>query len=366
MTLHAVWIDDAARRITVRYRRSADAGRTWEAPVDLTPELWRRSLPPAIAVAGGVVHVVWCETGQNPAGEIVHRRSPDGGISWEPARVLELEAGGAGFVSVATWSRSVYLAWADRLGRLRFKHSDDAGLTWRPAVVLGRRQREHDCSAAPRVHADGVVTYLWADLRQDYPGMRAWLGVVPVFTGRAATVTAVDARSSADEGKTWNAGAPLVKQTVDRAAPVEFRYPSLLSEHRRQVLVWAERSGGDEGRMRWMLSENGGRTWAAEGAIPAGGAPRRPSAVLRDGILYAVWSAVRGSSATIRVLRLGCGDNEYSVAEFAAGGPRTVDPSLAVTGDGTVHVLACEERDGFCTLRYFRSVMGGTWEESRE
>ena len=366
MALHVVWLDDAGGRIAVRYRRSADAGKMWEAPVDLTPEPWRRSFPPSIAVSRGMVHVVWCETGQNPAGEIVHLRSVDGGMSWEQPRVLELEAGGAGFVSVATWSRSVHVAWVDRVGRLHFMGSGDDGLTWRPAMVIGRRQQEHDCAAAPRVHADGEVTYLWTDVRQDYPGMRAWLGVVPVFTGRIATVTAIDARSSVDGGVRWDAGAPLVKQAVDRAAPVEFRYPILLSERRRRVLVWAERSGADSGRMRWMISENGGRTWAAEGGIPAGGAPRRPSAVLRDGILYAVWSAVRGSSATLRTLRLGCRDNEYEIAEIAAGGPRTVDPSLAVTDDGTVHVTACEERDGFGTLRYFRSVMERTWEEHRE
>jgi len=217
MALHVVWLDDAGGRIAVRYRRSADAGKMWEAPVDLTPEPWRRSFPPSIAVSRGMVHVVWCETGQNPAGEIVHLRSVDGGMSWEQPRVLELEAGGAGFVSVATWSRSVHVAWVDRVGRLHFMGSGDDGLTWRPAMVIGRRQQEHDCAAAPRVHADGEVTYLWTDVRQDYPGMRAWLGVVPVFTGRIATVTAIDARSSVDGGVRWDAGAPLVKQAVDRA-----------------------------------------------------------------------------------------------------------------------------------------------------
>ena len=71
--LHVVWFDGRNGDTEIYYKRSRDAGRTWGPDVRVTHSRAEASLP-SIAVADGIVHVVWSDTRDgNP--EIYYKRS---------------------------------------------------------------------------------------------------------------------------------------------------------------------------------------------------------------------------------------------------------------------------------------------------
>jgi hypothetical protein len=71
--LHVVWFDGRNGDTEIYYKRSRDAGQTWGRDARLTHSRAEASLP-SIAVADGVVHVVWSDTRDgNP--EIYYKRS---------------------------------------------------------------------------------------------------------------------------------------------------------------------------------------------------------------------------------------------------------------------------------------------------
>ena len=71
--LHVVWFDGRNGDTEIYYKRSRDAGRTWERDLRLTHSRAEASFP-SIAVADGVVHVVWSDTRDGNA-EIYYKRS---------------------------------------------------------------------------------------------------------------------------------------------------------------------------------------------------------------------------------------------------------------------------------------------------
>src|SRR5262245_115166 len=81
-TLHVTWFDERDGNREIYYKRSIDAGLNWSADTRLTnnPAI---SMFPAIAASSSVVHVVWEEYRDGNA-EIYYKRSTDAGATWEP------------------------------------------------------------------------------------------------------------------------------------------------------------------------------------------------------------------------------------------------------------------------------------------
>jgi hypothetical protein len=111
------------------------AASSWSAPTSLVDDLGRLAI-------GNQVHIVGHLNGQ-----LVHRRSPDRGVTWTTPTVIAPAAGNfpamyGGFYAVAD---TLYLVTADSDmdssatagGRLlRFRRSDDNGATWTSAIDL--------------------------------------------------------------------------------------------------------------------------------------------------------------------------------------------------------------------------------------
>ena len=140
----AVYVLYATHSHDLSFNRSDDGGRTWSAPERLS-ELDPAQLAcddPRIAVDGrGRLHVVWTQfhlpQGWPPAG-VYYRRSDDAGQTWQPVRLVAGEDNGR-ITVVAHGLDEVHLAWSvAETGERMHEWSGDGGTTWSAARPISR------------------------------------------------------------------------------------------------------------------------------------------------------------------------------------------------------------------------------------
>lgn len=95
----------------IYYLRSTDGGRSWESSKRLT-DAPMPSLRPSIALAGSDLHVVWFD-GRDGNTEIYHKHSPDAGLRWMPDERLTNAPGDSLHPTVAVAGGIVHVVWFD-------------------------------------------------------------------------------------------------------------------------------------------------------------------------------------------------------------------------------------------------------------
>ncbi len=80
MMVHAVWPDDREGSFNIYYRRSTDAGVTWERDMRISDNGAARSEQPSVAVSDSAAHVLWMDTRDGPNGEMYYTRNPTANI----------------------------------------------------------------------------------------------------------------------------------------------------------------------------------------------------------------------------------------------------------------------------------------------
>ncbi|MHB8516683.1 MAG: hypothetical protein ACYDCT_15020, partial [Dehalococcoidia bacterium] len=125
--LYLLWDNQAplANLHRVYFRRSADRGATFSAPIDLGGDPYE--LRPALAVSGRDVYVVW-ESLMHPGG-IFLRKSSDGGASFGARVKLNREDGGFA-ATVAASGADVYAAWTGAAGTVFVASSHDGAASF--------------------------------------------------------------------------------------------------------------------------------------------------------------------------------------------------------------------------------------------
>ena len=148
-------------------RRSADGGRSWEAPANLSDDAGKQ-VEPAVAVSGTDVHVVWEDAWEDVDGDrIAYARSTDGGVTFTSAEHLPGETPSEK-PSVAADGAAVDVVScvpADDAGiydsEVLYHRSEDGGVTWDDPVNLS--ETTGDCDDPKVVAHDGHVYVAWAD-----------------------------------------------------------------------------------------------------------------------------------------------------------------------------------------------------------
>lgn len=189
--IHLVWEETPPlNNEEIYYKKSANGGTTWSAPMRLT---WTStmSMNPYIAVDSSRIHVVWNENlivSENPNFELIYKQSADGGATWSAPKRLTYSTGGSMAYSLVVDSSSViHVVYVDNTpgnNEIFHKRSTDGGTTWSPPK---RMTWNSGSSETPRMAVDSGnnIHLIWSN-----------------FISSAADIFY---KQSTDNGLTWSA-----------------------------------------------------------------------------------------------------------------------------------------------------------------
>ena len=168
---------DYENRWETYYMKSADNGISWSENILMSEEDEYPSYFPSLWVDGqGNLSLSWFDYRYSPyflTGDILFRRSTDGGDSWSPEQQITFDHLAMVISDVVANEDTINIAWEDEgyglTGRSIFiVRSKDAGMTWSDQYWLDGTD---DDSWNPAVAAsNGRVYVVWSDDRPD-PGI---------------------------------------------------------------------------------------------------------------------------------------------------------------------------------------------------
>lgn len=228
----------------------------------------------AIAVDDlGTVHAVWYG-GHDGSTRVVHRRSLDEGLTWEPATALSSPPAVAAHPAVAAAGAEVFAVWHELTPsgpRVRFRRSRDRGATWEPSLPLSARPSAAHASVAAGGSAVHVV---WGDTRD---------GQAEIYY-----------RRSLDGGARWEPERRL------SSLPFESWVPAVAAAGERVVVAWVDLADGNE-EESCRISNDGGATWGRPRRLTVDGADSwAPSVALAGGMIHLAWFDRRDAGVTHR------------------------------------------------------------------
>jgi len=330
------WRRHAPRTKEVRVVTSSDGGKTWSRPATAVESSGKGFTPKLAWGRGRSLVVVWMdERRAEKAWDIYARRSPDGGMTWEPEQMLSRfsRSTNADLAArpeiIGDGQDRFWCVWIGlRNGQSRFylSRSVDGGKTWTDPLplsgqsesVFGQRllrAGEHlllvwqDArTGKDRIYsvasADGGVT--WTEpTRVDHVPSDSQFSAGPPAAVLApdgeAFVTWHDGRNgrddvfvtrSADSGRTW--AAEDIRMDADDAGTAMSRYPKISrAGDGRLAVAWEDDRNGFEAVYARIRSAGQAGAWGPEIAVSSPAkqkANRAPSVVWGPGgALYVAW-----------------------------------------------------------------------------
>lgn len=161
--VHLTWMDWRAPKGSVYYRRSTDAGATWQPEVGLVL-VDSFTYSPCLAVSGSRVHLTWNDYRYNDP-EIFYRRSDDNGAHWAPDVRITDAWGISQDPNIAVSGDNVYIVFDENRGQwdIMFTMSSDGGNDWTMPEYLCTAPNR---SFYPSIATDGAALHVaWHDMR---------------------------------------------------------------------------------------------------------------------------------------------------------------------------------------------------------
>ncbi|MFO1077792.1 MAG: hypothetical protein U1E73_08705 [Planctomycetota bacterium] len=319
--LHAVWLEAGA----VMHRTSVDHGALWSGGVPLSGA--EVPTEPQVVGAGLDAVVAWIGDG----GTIYARRSGDGGMTFDPAVVLNPAAVlPATHLRLAAAGDRCYAAWtvgsaAGGTARLQLARSANGGSTWlAPQSVddQGANQTDHVLACS---------------------GDYAWLAFRDARQGGAVTGTYV--ARSADGGVTWSAGTRL---SAPGAATFE---PCLCNEGLVLHVAWLV-----GGALRYASSLNSGINWTSSIELQgnSNGTISEPALACDRGRVFAAYAVAGTTVQCTRVVAAGGAPADTVLTTAAASAAQ-----IRIGARGNYVVVAFRDGDvGTGTARIWQSASG--------
>jgi hypothetical protein len=302
--VHVVWEEYRDGNAEIYYKRSPDAGVSWSADARLTNNS-AKSLSPALAVFGGVVHVTWFDQ-RDGNNEIYYKRSEDGGLSWGADTRLTNDLSSSIYSAIAVSEAFVYIAWEehrDGNGEIYYKRSTDGGVTWGLDTRLTNNSAN---SFSPSIAASGdEVNIAWFDQRD---------GNLEIYD-----------KHSANGGANWSADKRV---TIDASVS---NYPSVAVSGSSVHLVWFdERDGNTE--IYYNHSTDKGTTWETDIRLTNDAARSTdPCIALAGSTVHIVWTDARDNASAYK------GNYEIYHKRNPSGNPLPAQDPTVVAGANILH-----------------------------
>jgi hypothetical protein len=148
----------------ILFNHSTDGGSAWGTQFILSDDQGAPNMP-SITVSGSLVLVVWYDF-RNYFDQIYYKRSTDKGVTWGPDMPLTDELDICYGPNIASEGSTVNVVWRDNNdgnNEIYIKRSPDGGLNWEPVTRLTDNEF---VSQFPSVSISGSVTHVvWADTR---------------------------------------------------------------------------------------------------------------------------------------------------------------------------------------------------------
>jgi len=154
--VHVVWDE---RPGVVYYKRSSDRGSSWSPTTQLSSQT---AMAPSIASSESLVHVTW----EGPSGSvyrIFYKRSTNGGVTWSQDTLLP--SGAWSFLpSICVSGGVVHVVWWDSGEEIFYNHSTDAGISWQLFYTQLTNDTSHSEYSSVAA-SDSAVHVVWMDDR---------------------------------------------------------------------------------------------------------------------------------------------------------------------------------------------------------
>ena len=330
--VHVVWVECRDGNEEIYYKRSINAGISWETDKRLTVNS-ASSVDPSIAVFGSVVHIVWRDHRDvNPA--IYYKRSEDGGISWGGDKRLTNIPSNSVHPSVSVYGLDIHVVWEEgREGtwKIYYKRSIDGGLTWGKDTPL---TFDPSGSVCPSVAVFGsTVHVVWCDFR-------SWLYGEIYY------------KRSTDRGTSWGADTRLT------IGPFGAGYPTVSAFGSTVQVVWNDYRDGANSEIYHKRSIDGGTSWEADSRLTNALDNSFYPSVSSSGLnVHVVWYDRRDGNHEIYYKRSTTEGLNWETDKRLTVNSSSGMPHIAVSGS-VVHVVWLDIRNGNDEIYYKRNPMG--------
>lgn len=256
----------------IYFKRSTDAGVSWEADTRLTDNSSPSDYP-SLSISDSVVNVVWRE-GRDSNWEIYYKRSTDGGLTWDSDIRLTIDPASSFNPSISTNGSELHIVWydfRDGNGEIYYKHSTDGGLSWGEDTRLTNNSGS---SLAPSISVSASdIHVVWQDDRD---------GDHKIFYIR-----------SSDEGINWEQDT-CITDNLDSSY-----LPSVVVSGFVVHVVWANEQPGNR-EIYYKRSTDAGTNWEQDIQLTnASEESWLPSVSLSGSILHVVWRDERDGNREI-------------------------------------------------------------------
>lgn len=186
------------------FLRSDDNGKTFTAPVLITPDPGGNSPSPPVLAADGTIYMTFLRRYQGDVAELLVARSGDDGKTFDAVVVDKQPAIGIQYdsakIAVDPKRGWLYMTWADQRdarSEVFFRRSQDKGVSWEPIVRLKTSPGGSSLSPAMSIAPDGRIEIVF-------------------YRETRKNIQEVHATYSTDGGKTFALDEKLNGKTINR------------------------------------------------------------------------------------------------------------------------------------------------------
>lgn len=380
LTAQVVWGDTRSGLTEVLTRHSSDGGASWGEERQLSAGRRAASWVPTVEVAGEAVHVAWVDT-QDGNEEEYYRRSTDAGRTWEPARRLTRNAANSWAPSLAVAGSQVHLVWFDQRDSPVQPSEAEAeldailrqlGLPFLPepsGVLVPHPEEEARRRSGEKARQIEAAAPAWVAAGGDAAQLRAILDQVEALGAQGATYLVKERKL--DEalrllGLVYQLHPFPDVPLIASGDALQIRVADKLQQVSAAAPAWVA-GGGDPSALEaalhaferhfeqslhsWEIytrrSDDGGHTWGPLLRLTrAPGLSHRPSVVADGDHVTVLWFDARDGNLEIYAKESADGGQTWSADQRLTRAPGESRHVSAATAGGELYAVWYDERDG--------------------